>query len=57
MGGGESAIAWARLRRAWAALIAHAREVTAESRNHRHVAVLRRAIQLRQRPERRSPEI
>jgi len=49
------AITWARLRRTWAALIEHAREVRAETRNHRHVAVLRRAVDHRLRAERRLP--
>jgi len=35
---------WLERRRAWMALLWRAREVRAESRNHRHVAILRRAL-------------
>ena len=35
---------WLQYRGAWTALLWRAREVRAESRNHRHVAILRRAL-------------
>jgi len=37
-------LAWLEFCDAWKAVMAHAREVNAESRNHRHIGVLRRAL-------------
>jgi len=35
---------WPRFREAWKALMSWSREVRAETRNQRHVAILRRAL-------------
>ena len=40
----DRAPGWVQAYQAWKALLSQAREARAETRNHRHIAVLRRAL-------------